>query len=240
MIDVHCHILPAVDDGPADWDESLRLARALARQGITHVAATPHSYGSRFRYDPSKIARLTRDLAEQLSQAGIALRVTHGTEILMRDDLDDMLRQGELLPYQDTKTILLESLAYADMEAILRVIGRVRRAGYEVVFAHPEKLQIMTENASTIRTLLEAGVYIQINAGNLLGLHGPLRQHLCEGWVREGLVHLVASDAHEAEGHRTPPMRSAFQKCEEIVGEGAKALFVDNPLSILRGETLRQ
>ncbi len=240
MYDLHCHLLPDVDDGPATWEQTFALARCLLDEGVTTVAATPHSYGIRPNrtYDPAYIKQVVEQARIKFKAQGLPLTLVSGTEILLGDNLMARLNRGQVLCYGQSRTLLLETSAYIEPDELINAVDKLHNRGYRVVFAHPEKLEAVHDDPNVLIPLVERGLAMQVTAANLAGLNGPRQQHLCEDLLRHGLAHLIASDAHAAAGPRAPAMRAGYQAALKLVGPQAYHLVVTIPQLILNEEPL--
>jgi len=221
MYDLHCHILPGIDDGPADWSGSLAIARALVAEGVTCVAATPHGPGSSQSriYLPSRLRDLVVQLREYLQRAKLGLQVVLGTEMVVASDLTERLRQGDLLGYGTSRPVLLETPAHIVIEHLQRSIFDLQLAGHRVILAHPERTRVFQDNPNLLIPLIERGVVVQITAASLVGWHGQRLQDITTQMVYHNLAQIIASDAHAPTGARAPAMREAFQVATQLVGE---------------------
>ncbi len=206
MIDLHTHILPGLDDGPDTLEGSLALARAAAAAGTTTLVATPHINRRYDDIDPARIRRAVQELRAHLSEAEIALELLSGGEIstgrlpsLEREELD-ALRLGEG-PY-----LLLEAPLGPGLGTLPSATLRLRGEGYGVLLAHPERSPGFQRDPAALRRLLGSGALSSITAGSLHGRFGETARRFSLVLLREGLVHDIASDAHDAT-RRPPDMR---------------------------------
>lgn len=235
MYDLHCHLLPGVDDGPATWEETFALARCLVEEGVTTVAATPHSYGTRRNrpYDPAYVKQIVEQARTSFREQGIPLAVIAGTEILLGENTLDRLERSQVLGYGESRTILLETSAYIEPTALEQVVDSLHNSGYCVVLAHPENLEAVHSDPNVLIPLVERGVAMQITAADLAGLNGTRKQYLCQDLILHGMGHLIASDAHAAIGPRAPAMQAGCKAAVRLVGPRAYHLFVTIPQLIL-------
>jgi protein-tyrosine phosphatase len=240
MYDLHCHLLPAVDDGPATWADTFALARRLVEEGVTTVAATPHSYSHRAdrAYYAARVKHLVEETQLKFIEQDIPLTVVGGAEILWAENTLARLMSGQLTGYNESRTLLLETSAFIQPEMLIRAVDGLIEAGYRVVLAHPEKLETVHTDPNVLIPLVERSVAMQITAANLAGLHGDRKQQLCEVLLRHGLAHLIASDAHAATGPRAPAMQAGYRAAKRLVGSRAYHLFVTIPKLILEGGAL--
>jgi protein-tyrosine phosphatase len=206
--DLHCHILPAVDDGPASMEAALQLARAQVRDGVSRVVATPH-HGQRLRVEAPAIRAGVTRLNEELQRAGIPLEVVGGAEVAMARLPDMDARALDALTLGGGRWILLEAPMAAEfpVEAAVR---DVRRAGFEVLLAHPERCAVFSRDLERLRALVADGARASITASSLTGAFGGTARAAAEAMIAEGLVHNVASDAHDTT-RRAPDLVTALR-----------------------------
>jgi protein-tyrosine phosphatase len=241
MIDLHCHILPGVDDCAEDWDECLRMARIAVEDGIETIVATPHwpgDEGGASRSD--RVQSLAREVQERLDQEGIPLRVLPGHELVILPEILDELASGGALPYPTDGTgaaryALLET-PYHHLPFFLRdLLFQVQSRGYTPVLAHPERNPTVQAKPDTLQEYVDAGCLIQVTAGSLLGQFGGPSQRTARTLVRRGWAHVLASDAHSPE-NRPPRLTEACRQAAQLIGEEAARRAVEStPAAILRG-----
>jgi protein-tyrosine phosphatase len=204
VIDLHCHILWGIDDGPATVDDSLALARAAVAAGTSLIVATSHVSWAH-RNDSATIAARVGELNERLAAEGIQLEVRPGAEIAAT-------LAGEIAPEELARLsiggagggwLLIEPPFTPVVTGLDSLIYSLQRDGYRILLAHPERAGAFHRDRAMLEALVAAGVYTSITAGSLVGRFGkPVRRFALE-LVRDGLVHNVASDAHDAV--RRPP-----------------------------------
>ncbi len=240
MIDLHCHLLPGIDDGPATLEEALALARAAAAGGTRTMIATPH-IDHRWNVEPTEVAGMVDRMREALAEAHIELDVRAGGEIALSRlaDLDSAQVQAVRLgggPY-----MLLECphrpTAGTEFHAF---VHRLRDRGERIVLAHPERSPAFQRHPDRLAALVRDGVLTSITAASLLGSFGRTVQSFSLRLLREGLVHNVASDSHDAE-RRGPELLAGLQAAErEVPGALRMADWLTRqvPEAILAGDEL--
>ena len=239
LIDLHCHLLPDLDDGPATWEETIQLARELVREGVCTVAATPHSYGQGGR-DKNRVLDQVKEARSRFHELGIPLEVLPGMEITLTMLTLPGLKGKKMLPIGESRTILLETSAYTEAEEISRAVDQIKRLGYQVLLAHPEKIETLYDDPDMLVPLVKKGLLTQITAASVAGLNGERKKQLCQDLLHRGLAHVIASDAHAAEGSRRPAMQAGLRATREILGEKAIHLFTSVPRLILEGKRMPQ
>ncbi len=198
MIDLHCHILPALDDGSPDAGTSLLMAEMAADSGTGQIVCTPHCNAD----DPGLAARGRRirraaDLMNAiLEQQRVQLRLFPGMEVLCTPGLAGALAGGQLLTLADSRYLLIEFDFDAPDSYLWDCIQTVQDAGLVPVVAHPERYVTIQDDPSPIAEWFAAGCVIQVNKGSVLGRFGPRPQQAADYILERGLAHVVASDAH--------------------------------------------
>jgi protein-tyrosine phosphatase len=231
VIDLHCHVLPGIDDGPQTIEGSLALARAAAAAGTRVLVATPH-VSWRYPNESATIAQRTSELNERLSTEEIALEVRTGAEIAMT-------RAGEIEPEELARLtigggpwVLLEPPFSPVITGLEGVVAELRGAGHRIVLAHPERCPAFHREPRTLETLLRGGALSSITAGSLIGRFGGQVRRFARRLMSEGMVHNVASDAHDS--LKRPPGIDA-ELAQAGFGELSEWLTRAVPEAILSG-----
>jgi protein-tyrosine phosphatase len=237
VIDLHCHLLPGIDDGPRSVEESVALARAHVAAGVTTVAATPHVVWDLPANDAALIARVTADLRERLRAEDVALEVATGAEVAVTRaaELDDDELTG--LRLGGGPWLLLECPLSPAAVGFDHLARRIADRGHRVVLAHPERAPVVHRDPDVLRALLGEGMLCQVTAGSLRGDFGRTVREFTLDLFAEGLVHTLASDAHDAV-RRPPGLRDALAGLEAELpglGEQERWLTHDVPAAILLG-----
>lgn len=239
MIDLHCHILHGFDDGAHTFEDSLAMARMAAADGIRTVVATPHSprsFACR-HYEPALIRQSVNELNAALRAEDMPLEVIPGTEIAYESGVDQRLKQGLILPYGDSRTILFEPPYGALPPTFDTAIFTLQVAGYRVLLAHPERIPDVQENPNRLRPLVERGVLVQITAAALTGGQGEQLERVSVALLTHGMAHVLASDAHGTRPPRTPQLAAARDRAAELLDpQAAEALVHGTPLRLLTNQ----
>jgi protein-tyrosine phosphatase len=231
VIDLHCHVLPGIDDGPQTFEESLLLAHAAASAGTRTLVATPHvswEYSNR----AETIARLADELNERLRGEGVELEIRTGAEIAMTRAGDIAPAELSRLTLAGGRWLLVEPPFTPVASGLDLVIADLQKHGYRVVLAHPERCPALHRDRSMLERLVESGVLGSLTAGSLDGKFGAEVRRFSLELVRDRLVHNVASDAHD-HSHRPPTIAGEIERA----GLGALAEWFTEavPTAILTG-----
>jgi protein-tyrosine phosphatase len=233
MIDLHSHILPGIDDGAADVAVSLAMARMFVADGVTDLACTPHILPGLYLNTGPQIRVAVQNLQAELDQAGIPLRLTTGADVHMVPDLVAGLRSGRLLSLADTRYVLVEPPHHVPPQKFEEFFFNVLVSGYVPILTHPERLTWVSSHYPAIERMARSGVWMQITAGSLTGSFGRSAQNLAERMLKDGCVHILATDAHDTM-RRPPALSRGRDLAAKFVGAAeAEHLVVTRPRGIL-------
>ncbi len=210
MIDLHCHVLPGIDDGPETMAGSLALARATVAAGVSTLVATPH-VSWRYPNRAGTIAALAQELRQRLAEDGVALELLPGAEVAMIQLTE--IEPAELLRLRlgSSEWLLVEPPFSPVAGAIEDILRRVQHQGHRILLAHPERCAAFHRNPRTLGSLVRHGVLISVTAGSLVGRFGAVPQRFALELVHEQMVHNVVSDAHDVSGRR-PGMAAELER----------------------------
>ncbi len=219
MIDLHCHMLPGIDDGAPDLAVSLAMARMAAADGITMVACTPHIYPGLYENTAAGIAKAIDALRSALTEAGIALELTIGADTHLTPDLVAGLRSGRIPTLGGSRYFLFEPPHHVEPPRFEDSVFAVMAAGYVPVVTHPERLTWIEDRYAVFPRLARAGAWMQITAGSVTGRFGRRPRYWAERMLDEGVVHLLATDSHHVD-RRPPLLAEARAAAAERLGAG--------------------
>ena len=235
MIDIHCHILPKVDDGSKSWDMSLEMCRMAADDGIEHIVATPHA-NERYEYNRQHLAS---NLEYLRVLAGQTPRLSLGCDFhLSYDNLQEVLVSPERFTIEDTHYLLVELSNYSVPVQLDECFTRLRERGVTAVITHPERNPILQQTPERVLQWVELGCAVQVTASALTGSWGDGVRTTAKWLLKHDAVHVLASDAHDGV-YRTPVLSAGRTAAAELCGQDiARALVEDNPLAIISGKPL--
>jgi protein-tyrosine phosphatase len=233
LIDLHCHMLPQIDDGSQSWDESLAMAKLAVSEGITVTACTPHIMPGVYDNAGPAIRELVAQLQSALHAAQIPLRVVSGADVHLAPDVVDGLRTGRVLSLGDSRYFLLEPPHNVVPPRFEDFIYQAVSAGYVPLITHPERLKWLETHYAVVKTAVHLGAWTQITAASVVGRFGNRPRYWSKRMLEDGLVHVVASDAHNVRS-RPPTLKVAVDLLSESLGEEeAEHLVVTRPAGIL-------
>ena len=235
LIDLHCHILPGLDDGPETLEQSVAMLRVAAAAGTSDLVASPHA-NFEFPFDPDTVCRKIQELA---AAAATPVRLHRGCDFhLQYDNIQDALANPSKYTIDGGPYLLVEFSELLIVRSTDEVFERFRQAGIVPIITHPERNFLLHRRSARLRSWVEAGCLVQVTAQSLLGRFGPEARRAAHRLVEQGLVHVVASDAHDAED-RPPRLDLAHQRLSRKYGQGwADLLCRVNPAAVLAGQPL--
>ena len=231
MIDIHCHMLFGVDDGPEKQEESVEMLKEAAAQGVTDIILTPHYRRGMFKFRKEETLARKAQLDAYAKEAGIRLHA--GTEVHVNRDVIEYLEEGKCFTLANSEYVLTEYEYNTEYTYILQMTRELLRHGYIPVIAHVERYGCLVQKPERLEELRKIGALIQINAGAVVGQDGFLTKQYCKKILKNGWVDIVASDSHGI--HK----RICYMaKCHEYItrkfGEKlANRLMVKNPRKII-------
>lgn len=236
MVDIHCHILPLVDDGADNLEDALEMARMAAQDGVRAIIATPHCnlpYNGDKNYISESLQRRFFQLQQAVKAAGIPVSIHPGAEVLCTPDVPELLSEGRLLTLAGSRYLLVEFFFDEDLAYMDEMLLSIARQGCIPVIAHPERYEAVQRIPGIVERWFRAGYIIQLNKGSILGRLGR-RAARTAAWILDhGLAHIVASDAHSPTV-RTPRMDELLQYLSENCAEVyIDILLAENPRRIL-------
>src|SRR5579859_513514 len=238
-VDMHAHLLPGIDDGPADLDGSIAMARAAVDAGTGTIAVTPHLRTDFPDVHVEELTERCEELRRALEQAGVPLRIVEGAEVSLSWALDADEERLRLATYGQRGTdVLIESPH--DASVLERLLQPLLARGLRITLAHVERCSTFVRRPEALARLGGFGVLAQVNAEALLGSRANPSHRAARGFCRDGLVQVIASDGHRAGGSRpVEVLADGVGAATEIVGaDRAQWMASDAPAAIIEGRPL--
>lgn len=242
MIDIHAHILPGVDDGAKNWEQSLEMARMAVEDGITVMVATPHLFKGRTIdlsqvNDKGLILQHVAQLRHRLYEEKIPLEIIPGCDFPLSFESLKFLDEGRALTINDANRYLLLELPDTSLPpAMEEICFHLQSKGITPIITHPERHMIIQEMPYKLKRLIDLGCLVQMTGNSLTGWFGRRVKKISRQLVKLGYVHLLATDAHDPKG-RPPLLCEAVTELSRLVGEKrARAMVNDIPEKIIAGE----
>jgi protein-tyrosine phosphatase len=232
MIDLHCHILPGIDDGSPDLATSLEMARIAVADGITTTFCTPHIYPGLYENNGPDIERRVANLQLVLNDKGIPLTLSYGADAHLVPDMLEGVKSKRIPTLGGSRYLLLEPSHNVRPPRFQESVFALIAAGYTPVITHPERLTWIGDHYNDFTSLAKSGAWLQVTAGALLGRFGKFAQQYAEKFIDEGWTAVIASDAHTTT-RRAPQIAEAVELAARLVGrEEANRMVVDRPRAV--------
>jgi protein-tyrosine phosphatase len=235
MVDLHCHILFGLDDGPKNIEDSLAMAEDAIADGITHVVATPHC-SSQFLFDFANVQARRDALAEKLQGR---LKLATGCDFhLNHENLLAIRKHPAPFCINQKDYLLVEFNEFSIPPAMDQTLHELQLAGLRPIITHPERNPILRSHPERLLQWVRLGCFAQITAGSLSGVFGPGAKEDAWSWMTRGLIHFVSSDAHNT-ARRPLKLKFAYDSiAQQLSEETARALLIENPLAAFNGDSL--
>lgn len=238
FVDIHCHLIPGIDDGSQNWEETLAMARMAVNDGIGAIVCTPHQLHNYACNHGQLIRERTCELQRVLDENGVDLLVMPGGDVRIEDGMVQKICAGEVMTLADQYRHVLLELPHEMYIPLERLLDELATEGFIGILSHPERNQGILENPTVLPGLVDRGCLMQVTANSLTGTFGANLQRFTEDLICQGLVHFVSTDAHSPKARR-PLLRRAFDRVEQLVGwEVATQLCCRNPACIAAGEDI--
>ncbi len=239
FVDLHCHCLPGLDDGPETVCEAIELCRLAVADGISVTVATPHQLG---RYDGHNTADQIRsavfDLNTTLQAERVPLTVLPGADVRIDERIGKLLAEDEVMTCADGRRYLLLELPAQAYVNPVRLLRELNDSGITCILTHPERYEHLIRNPESIFPWLDEGLLLQLTAGSIVGHFGPGPRKAGWFWLSKGVVSFIATDAHDT-ADRRPCMSVAAEAISSKFGsQAARTMCVSNPSAVVQGRTI--
>ena len=238
IVDMHCHILPGLDDGAKNEQETLEMLKIAYEEGIRVIIATPHHHKKRgictCRQYKEALEK-TRKLAYEIDPG---FRIIPGMEVYFDQDVINKLQNKNLQTMGNSQYLLVEFSPDAESVYIRQSMQQIEMEGYTPILAHVERYSSLLESIEDVKDLVDMGVYIQVNAGSITGDSGRTVKRFTKQLLERHLVHFVGTDAHSS-GRRRPKIKECAEYVSKKFGEDyAKDLFQRNGMRVIKNKTI--
>ncbi len=224
MFDLHCHMLPGIDDGATDLSMALAMARMSAEDGIRVTACTPHIYPGLYENTGPGIREAIVALQAELDREGIPLRLVEGADVHLDHGLVQGVRSGRIPTLGGSRYLLFEPPHHVAPPRLDDTLFELLTAGIVPVITHPERLSWVEQHYPTFLLAASRGAWIQVTAGALTGRHGRRPKYWAERFVGEGHCHILATDAHDP--RRRPPLLAEAREAAQVLVGAHEAMHM--------------
>ncbi len=235
MVDIHCHIIPGVDDGSRSWEMTKEMCRVAADDGIRHIVATPHC-NNEYPYDRAQYEALKEQLREA-SDGRIEFSV--GCDFhFSYENITDAIENPKRYSINGTRYLLIEFSDYGIPPSVAELFFQFTSRGMVPIITHPERNPLLVRRPEKVLELVDAGALVQVTANSITGFWGEKARSVSEWLLTKGAVHVIASDAHDPK-RRRPVLSEARNAVARMLGEQAAEDLVNHtPQAIVEGKPL--
>ena len=235
FVDIHCHLVPGIDDGSQSWEQTALMAQLAVADNTGTIIVTPHQLGNFAHNSGDDVRYYTTEVQQFLDEQDIPLQVLPGGDVRIEDKMVAKILAGEVMTLADRGRHVLLELPHELYFPLEPVLDELERHGMQGILSHPERNLGILKQPRLLPMLVDYGCLMQVTSGSLVGGFGPASQQLAESMLVDGLVHFLASDGHSHKSRR-PRMGRSFQRAAELVGvEYATELCCHNPLAVAQG-----
>ena len=231
LIDIHCHILPKVDDGPDSVEESLKILKDMRRQGIKHVIVTPHYRPEMFEPSMKRVIYSYRHLRDIAYDMGVSMSL--GCEYYRNEQIIEHMDNRKRPVMAGSRYVLIEFSMNDLFPTIRNYVYELITHGYQPIIAHVERY-FCCQKMEKIQELKDMGALVQVNAGSVLGEEGWKLKKFCLDLMKKDLVDFVASDTHNTSDRKLNLKKCASYVTKKMGKQYAERIFFNNPLNILK------
>lgn len=222
LLDMHCHILPEVDDGAKDMKEAMEMLHIAWQEGITHIICTPHYKNHRRSVSGQALTKAFQNFKAQAEQSGCDISLYLGNEIFYFRDLEQAIDEGKIQGMNGSGYFLVEFYPKDSYTTIRNGLDDIQSLGFTPVLAHIERYECLTRQFAYVEELYQMGVHIQVNAASIMGELGLATKLFTRKLLKLELVDYIGTDAHSAKG-RAPKMT----KCRDYLYKKYEKQYID-------------
>lgn len=238
MVDIHCHIIPSIDDGSKSFEETIKMAKKAESLGYDKIIATPHYIDSDVTYTLDFMLEAVESLNKELEKNNINVKVYNGNEIFFTNNVYGILANKKASTIGNTNYVLMEFPMYSPKPLNMKnEVYNLIASGYIPIIAHPERYSFVTKNYKDLYEIIEMGALMQVNIGSISGTYGKDAKKNIKRLLRKNMVHFIATDSHDSER-----IYSIYEKClkkiRRIIGSKNLSYLLDNGDKILKNESI--
>ncbi|MDO4282235.1 MAG: hypothetical protein Q4D02_01245 [Clostridia bacterium] len=240
MVDIHCHIIPLVDDGSKSFEETLKMAKKAESLGINHIVATPHYIERDTKISSAVIKDSVKRLNLELKKNGICVELYAGNEIFFTNGIANLMVETKALSINETKYVLFEFPMYNIKPLnMLNEVENLVYLGYIPIIAHPERYSFTKKSYKEFVRLIELGALLQINVGSISGTYGKYAKKNVKKLLKHDMVHLIATDSHDST-RIYDRYCECMKKIKKVIKEEKLNIILENSQRVLQGKSVQK
>ena len=238
MIDMHSHILPNIDDGARNIDESIAMIKEAYKAGFTNIISTSHYIEESYKAIKKEREELIKDINKKLKAENINIKVHNGAEAYITINLVDLIESEKLPTINESKYLLMELPMHSEIIYLDDIICKLKNSGIIPIIAHPERYSYVQENPKALQSLIDNGVLFQANYGSVIGYYGKSAKKTLKKLLKNDVIHFFGTDTHRSNSIYTQ-MSIILKKLERLIGkEKLEILSNKNPRKVLENKDI--
>lgn len=237
MIDIHCHILPGIDDGAKISEDSIEMVKVASKEGIKTIIATPHHRNNQFNNKKDDILKYVEDINKVLVQEKLPITVLPGQEVRIYGEILEDYSKGEILTLNHTQYLFIEFPSSSVPRFAERLLYDIQTQGIIPIIVHPERNKELQEKPELMYEFVKNGALTQVTAASVCGYFGKKIKHFSEQLIEANLTHFIASDAHNTSS-RTFKMMQAFDEIYKKYGSDYVYMFNENAEMLVENKNI--
>jgi protein-tyrosine phosphatase len=239
LVDMHCHLLAGLDDGPGTEDEALDMCRIACNEGVGSASATAHQNEHWCSVTPERIRQAAHRLSQRLHDVRIPFTVFPCAEVMVQPEVVSLWQRGDLLSVADHGQYLLVEMPHGLCVDLRGAAKELRESGVRLLLAHPERHDELLHDSGRIEQLIQAGCLVQVSSSSITEPANGRDERALKSWFMRGVVHCLGSDGHSP-SRRPPHMANAYRKISRWIGvAAADRIGSTNGMAISQGLPLR-
>ena len=234
MVDIHSHILPGVDDGSVDINDSINILRNAEKFGYTAVVATPHYIEGSYIANNKAKYKLIEVIKNEANRQNINIEIYFGNEVFVTENIKDLLYNDKVYSINNSRYILIELPRSEGTYGLQSCIFNLFSIGYIPIIAHPERYSFVQKNPNKLIDYIEQGVMFQLNSGSLLGCYGKSAQKTSKILLKHNMIHFIATDTHSSKSSSYAQTEEVYKLVSKLIGvKNTDRLMTQNPIDVI-------
>ena len=238
MIDIHCHIIPGVDDGSQSIEQSINMAKEASNIGFTTICCTPHYYEGQYVVPREEIKNYITNLQQSINQSGINLELKIGNELFITNSISELIHNKTISTLNDSNYLLMELPLNNTINNLEDIIFKIQNLGLTLILAHPERYSCVKKDPNYVFNLINRGVLFQGNYASIIGKYGHEAEDTIKKLLKHNMIHFLASDTHRDNSIYTYFDDIMKELNNTISSEQIKLLTETNPQKVLNNDSI--
>lgn len=238
MIDMHSHILPAIDDGSRSIEESIKMIKEAKEAGFTAIVSTSHYIEENYNSSKHEREELIKEINQRLEAENVDIKIYNGAEAYVSTNLDELIKKKELPTINESKYLLMELPMHSEIIYLDNIIYNLKTNGIVPIIAHPERYSYVQKNPKMLKDFINKGVFFQSNYGSIIGRYGKDAEKTLKKLLKDNMIHFLGTDTHRS-GSVYTQMDKIVKRLEKLIGkEKLELLSKTNPQKCLENKDI--